>query len=187
LRFRRSSIQASVTAYRQRLHNEIVDVFDPATFVSTTENSNETSHRWGAEAELGWQVADKLRLTANYAFLHATQPDPSGGRQLKELRRPKHSGSIAADGQIGRWSYGASITYAGSHLDVLEVAPFGVVSVASYWRADARVAYAVTPGMELFVRGSNLFDANYEEVGGYHTEAIGGFVGIRLAGRRSSP
>jgi vitamin B12 transporter len=186
LRFRRPSIQASLTAYRQRLHDEIVDVFDPVTFVSTTENSDKTSHRWGVEAELGWQVADKLRLTANYAFLHATQPGPSSGRQLKELRRPKHNGSIAADGEIGRWSYGASITYAGSHLDTLEVAPFGIVSVAPYWRADARVAYEVTSGMELFVRGSNLFDASYQEVAGYHTEGIGGFVGIRLAGRRSS-
>ena len=187
LRFRRAAVRASLTAYRQRLHDEIVDVFDPVTFISTTENSNGISRRWGIEAEFGWQVAQKLRLTANYAFLHATQPDLASGRQLKELRRPKNSGSIAADGQIGRWSYGGSITYAGSHLDPLEVAPFGIVRVDSYWLADARVAYAVRRGIELFVQGANLFNSNYQEVGGYHTEGIGGFVGIRLADRRSSP
>jgi outer membrane cobalamin receptor len=41
--------------------------------------------------------------------------------------------------------------------------------------------------VELFARGTNLFNANYQEVAGYRTEGIGGFVGIRLrAGPRSS-
>jgi vitamin B12 transporter len=187
LRYRRSNFAASLTAYRQRLHDEIVDVFDPITFVSSTANSEGTSHRSGVEAELGWQAGDKLRLTANYAFLHATQPTPSGVAQVTELRRPKNSGAIAADGKIGRWSYGASIAYVGSHLDREEVFPFGIVRVDSYWLANARVAYAVSPKVELFARGTNLFNANYQEVAGYRTEGIGGFVGIRLrAGPRSS-
>jgi vitamin B12 transporter len=60
--------------------------------------------------------------------------------------------------------------------------------VKPYWLADARVAYAVRPGIDLFVRGSNLFDADYQEVAGYHTEGFGAFVGISLrADRRSSP
>jgi vitamin B12 transporter len=187
VRFRRARVEASLTAYRQRLHDEIVDTFDPVTFLSSTANSEGTSHRWGIEAELGWQVADKLRLSANYAYLHATQPGSSGDGQVTELRRPKNSGSIAADGQIGRWSYGASIAYVGSHLDREEVFPFGIVRVDSYWLANARIAYALSPAVELFARGSNLFDSRYQEVAGYRTEGIGGFVGIRLrAGPRSS-
>lgn len=187
VRFRGTEIEASLTAYRQLLHDEIVDVFDPVTFVQTTANSSGTSHRWGVEAELGWQVADKLRLTANYAFLHATQPGTSGAGQATELRRPRHSGSITADGQFGRWSYGASIAYAGSHLDREEVLPYGIVRVGSYWLANARVAYAVRRDVELFLRVSNLFNSSYEEVAGYRTEGIGGFVGLRLlADRRSS-
>ena len=188
LRFRRSKFSAALTTYRQRLHHEIVDVFDFATFLSSTENSAGVSHRSGVEAELGWQVGHHLTLRANYAFLHATQPDTSTGLQVRERRRPKHSGAIEANGEGGRWSYGASIAYAGSHLDSQEVFPFGVVRVKPYWLAGARVAYAVKPGIELFVRGANLFDAHYEEVAGYHAEGIGGFVGISLRGdRRSSP
>lgn len=188
LRFRRSSFNASLTAYRQRLHDEVIDVFDPVTFLSSTANTNGISHRWGIEAEFGWQLADKLRLRANYAYLHATEPDTVTDRQLTELRRPKHSGSITADGSIGRWSYGASIAYVGSHLDREEIAPFDIVSVGSYWLANARIAYSITPAIELFARGSNLFNSNYEEVAGYHTEGIGGFVGISFReGRRSWP
>jgi vitamin B12 transporter len=187
IRFRRSNIEASLTGYRQRLYDEIVDVFDPVTFLSSTENRHGISHRWGIEAVLGWQLADSMRLSANYAFLHATEPAAVGSSQATELRRPKHSGSIAADGSIGRWTYGASIAYTGSHLDREEIFPFGIVRLKSYWLADARVAFAVRPGIELFLRGSNLFDASYQEVAGYRTEGLAGYLGVRLrAGPRSS-
>jgi vitamin B12 transporter len=182
LRFSRSRFAASLTAYRQRLTDEIVD---NATFTSVL-NSPGTSHRWGVEAELVWRPSEALRLTANYAYLKATQPNALINRQVEEQRRPRHSGSIAGDGKIGRWSYGASIAYVGSHLDREEVPPFGIVGVHSYWLANARVGYALSPGVELFARGSNLFDAHYEEVAGYHTEGIGGFVGVRLGARPRS-
>jgi vitamin B12 transporter len=187
LRFRRGAFDALLTGYRQRLHDEIVDVFDPVTFLSSTVNRDGTSHRSGVEAELGWHLGGKLRLSANYAYLHATQPDDFSTRQLTELRRPKHSGSLTADGAIGKWSYGASMAYVGSHLDREEVFPFGIVQLKAYWLAGARVAYTVRPGIELFARGENLFDASYEEVAGYRTEGLAGYVGIRFrAGPRSS-
>src|SRR5437763_4042993 len=181
LRFRRSAFSASLTAYRQRLRHEIVDVFDPAVFLLSTANSDRVSHRSGIEAEAGWQIAPQFRLSANYSFLHATQPDTVSGRQVRELRRPKHSGAIEGDGSSGRWTYCGSLSYAGSHLDSQEVFPFGVVRVKPYWLADARVAYAVRPGVQLFVRGSNLLDAACEEGGGYHRAGGAIVAGGRLA------
>ena len=53
--------------------------------------------------------------------------------------------------------------------------------------ANARVSYAVRPGVELFVRGANLFGQRYEDVFGYRTEPRTGYIGVRLADRRSSP
>ncbi len=187
LRFRRGVVEASLTGYRQRLHDEIIDIFDPVTFLSSTANTDGTSHRSGIEAVVGWQIGKALRLSANYAYLKASQPDSVTDRQLEELRRPKHSGAAALDGTLGRWSYGASLAYSGSHLDRLEVAPFGIVRLKSYWLAGGRVAYSVRPGIELFVRGSNLFDKQYEDSAGYRTEGRGLFAGIRVADRRSSP
>ena len=52
LRFRRSAFSAALTAYRQRLHDEIVDVFDLTTFLASTENSERVSRRSGIEGEL---------------------------------------------------------------------------------------------------------------------------------------
>ena len=184
VRFRRSTIEASLTAYRQRLRDEITD---NATFTSAI-NSEGQSRRWGIEAEVAWQAHRAMRLSANYAHLRATQPTGALNRQLEEWRRPRHSGSLAADGSIGGWSYGASIAYVGSHLDRQEVAPFAIVRLNDYWLAGARVAYAVRPGIELFARGSNLLDQAYEDSAGYRTEGRGLFVGISFgADRRSSP
>jgi vitamin B12 transporter len=182
-RYRRGSLAASLTGYRQRLHDEIVDIGDLVTFLRTTVNRDDTSQRWGIEAEASWRFADKLRLSADYAFLHATEPDTATGQPVTEHRRPKHSGSIVADGAVGRWSYGASIAYVGSQLDARDNFPFDVVRLHPYWLAGARVAYALRPGIEVFARGSNLFDSKYQDSVGYRTEGRGLFAGIRLSGR----
>ena len=183
LRYRRGPIGASLTGYRQRLHDEIVN---NATFTSVL-NAPGSSRRSGIEATVDWKLGEALRLSANYAYLKATQPDAVTGERATETRRPKHSGSVAADGSIGPVTYGASLAYVGKHLDNRDTFPFDRVTLGSYWLADARVAYAVVPGVELFARGANLLDQHYQDVFSYRTEGRGLFAGIRLADRRSSP
>jgi vitamin B12 transporter len=187
IHYRRKAFTGALTGYRQRLYDEIMDVGDPDTFLRTTINLDQTSHRSGIEAEAAWHFGDKLRVTANYAYLHAIEPDNASGRPVTEHRRPKHSGSIAADGKVRRWTYGVSIAHVGAQLDTRDNYPYDVVRLGSYWLAGARVAYAVTRGIELYARGSNLFDAKYENSVGYHTEGRGLFIGLRLADPRSLP
>jgi vitamin B12 transporter len=175
LRYRRGPFDAALNGYRQRLHDEIVD---NETFTSTI-NAPGTSRRAGVEAELGWSLAGTLRISANYAYLRATQPSISG--QARELRRPKHSGSIALDGQSGKLTYGASLAYSGAHLDVRDRPPYDVVRLGSYWLAGARVAYAVRPGVEVFARAANLLNARYEDVFSYRTEGRSLYAGLRLS------
>jgi vitamin B12 transporter len=182
LRYRHGPFGTSLTGYRQRLHDEIIN---NATFTSVL-NSPATSRRSGVEATVDWKVADEFRLSADYAYLHATQPDPVTGEQLTETRRPKHSGSVSADGSVGEFSYGASLAYVGRHLDNRDTFPFDRVALGSYWLADARIAYAVRPGLQLFVRGANLLNQHYQDVFSYRTEPRAIYAGVRLAGRRSS-
>ena len=183
LRYRRGPVEASLTGYRQRLHDEIVN---NASFTSAL-NADSTSRRSGIEATAGWRIRDELRLSANYAYLKATQLDAISGTQRTEVRRPKHSGAVALDGVSGPVTYGASLAYVGRHIDNRDTFPFDRIALGSYWLADARIAYAVRPGIELFARGSNLLDQRYQDVFSYRTEGRGLFAGIRLADRRSSP
>jgi vitamin B12 transporter len=184
LRYRHGAIEAALTGYRQTLRDEIVDLFDPATFLSSTANRNSASHRSGIEAEFGWNLGDALRLSANYAFLHATQPGDIPSTQVREVRRPKHSGSVAADGRSGRFTYGASIAYVGARGDTnFDVFPSEAVRLKAYWLAGARLGYSLRPGLELFARASNLFDSRYQDVFGYRTEGRAFYAGVRLGGR----
>jgi vitamin B12 transporter len=183
LRYRRGPVEASLTGFRQRLHDEIVN---NASFTSAL-NADSTSRRSGIEATVGWKFRDELRLLANYAYLHATQLDAISGAQRTETRRPKHSGSVVVDGSSGPVTYGASLAYVGRHIDNRDIFPFDRVALGSYWLADARIGYAVRPGIELFARGSNLLGQRYQDVFTYRTEGRALFAGIRLADRRSSP
>jgi vitamin B12 transporter len=177
LRYRRGPFGASLTGYRQRLRDEIVN---NATFTSVV-NAPGSSRRSGIEATVDWKLDDGLRLSANYAYLKAMQPDAATGERLTETRRPKHSGSIVLDGASGRFTYGASVAYVGRHLDNRDTFPFARVMLGSYWLADARVAYTVRPGIELFARGSNLLDQRYQDVFSYRTEGRAIYAGVRLS------
>jgi vitamin B12 transporter len=184
LRYRKGPLDASLTGYRQRLHDEIVDVFDPSTFLSTTANRSETSHRSGLEATIGYRLGDTFRLSANYAYLDATEPGAVAGLQVRESRRPKHSGSIALDGAKGHLTYGGSLAYVGARLDKnFDLFPAPTVRLGSYWLADARVSYAVRHGVELFARMSNALGQRYQDVFGYRTEPRAIYAGVRLSGR----
>jgi vitamin B12 transporter len=184
-RYDRSSLHLALTAFRQRLHDEIATIF-PTQFTSTVINRDGTSRRAGIEAEVGWEPGEALRVRASYAYLKATEP--SGGDQLRELRRPRHSGAIALDGVVHRLVYGASLAYVGARPDTnFDVFPSQNVRLGAYWLADARLAYRLRSGIELFARGSNLLDQEYQDVFGYRTEGRGLYLGVRLADRRSSP
>ena len=182
IRYRSGSLAASLTAYRQRLADEIVDVFDPVTFVSSTENRTEKSRRKGVEARIDWRPTARMHLGATYAYLDATQPSGTGPRPEREARRPMHSGSVTADGQAGRLNYGLSLAYTGARFDSdFESFRARKVRLGAYWLAGARVAYRVNGGLELFARAANALDATYQDALGYRTEGRSVYAGIRLA------
>jgi vitamin B12 transporter len=185
LRYRGKHLHAALTGYRQRLSNEIVDLFDSATFLSTAANRDERSRRSGLEAELGWALPGALRVTGHYAFLDASEPGGLAAGRVREVRRPKHSGAIAADGEAARWRYGLSLAFTGARRDMnFDVFPAAAVRLDSYWLAGARLGYQVRDGVELFARAANAFDARYQDVFGYRTEGRSLHAGLRLAARR---
>lgn len=181
LRFERRRVTASLTGYRQRLHDEIVTIFPPPAFLGTTTNLNAESRRQGVEAEFSWNLGDQLRLDATYAYLDATEPNTISGAQVREHRRPRNSGSIALDGASGRFTYGASLAYVGRHFDSRDTFPFDTVALGSYWLADARLGYSIRSGIELYVRAANALNQKYQDVFSYRTEPRAIYAGLRLS------
>lgn len=184
IRYRRGAVAAAVTVYRQKLRDEIVDMFDPVTFSSTTVNRDGASRRSGAEVELEWDFGEGLRIGVNYAYLRASEPGPVPSVQPREVRRPRHSGSLVLDGRDGRLTYGAALTYTGARRDTdFDLFPAQPVRLKPYFLAGSRLAWAIDPRVEIFVRAANLFNASYQDVFGYRTEGRAAYAGLRL-GRR---
>jgi vitamin B12 transporter len=88
---------------------------------------------------------------------------------------------LVADGEAGRWSYGASLTYVGKHRDRRDSFPYDLVDLESYWLANGRVAYRLSDGIEAHVRIANLLNSQYQDVVGYRTEGRTVHAGLRLA------
>jgi len=45
---------------------------------------------------------------------------------------------------------------------------------------NAALSYKIDPRLELFVRGENLLDEDYEEVSGFNTRGLTAYAGIKI-------
>jgi vitamin B12 transporter len=105
------------TYFSARLRDEIVDVFDPATFLSSTENATGKSRREGLEVSAGFRAGDWLNLALNYTWLDADEQRIAGALLVREVRRSRHGANLIAHGAAGRFRWGASLAYVGDRRD----------------------------------------------------------------------
>lgn len=180
LRYDDEALNVGVTAYRQRLRNEIVPVFN-ADFSSSTANVTGVSRRQGVEVDAAWRPIPAIGVSATYAYVDAEDRQSVDDPLVREVRRPKHSGSLSADAQVGPLNAGVSIAYVGARIDPdFSRFPAPRVRLDDYVLGDARLAYRIAPAIELFGRVSNLFDANYRDVVGYATQGRTFYGGVRV-------
>jgi vitamin B12 transporter len=125
---------------------------------------------------------EALGVTATYSFVNAEEQQVAGGLLTREVRRPRHSGSLGLDGTLGQLRAGASLAYVGKRQDLdFDAFPARRVTLQDYVLADARIAYQITDTLEAFGRVSNAFDADYQDVVGYATPGRTVYAGIRLS------
>ena len=180
--WRRARFSLDATYFSARLHDEIVDTFDPATFRSSTANAAGVSRRKGVELSAAWHRGPGFNLSLNYTWLDADQQLTAGGPRTREVRRPRHSFNLAAYGRTGRLRWGASLAYVGKRTDQdFDRFPAATVSLGDYFLASANLGYRILPALELYARAENGFDAQYQDVVGYHTPGRTIYAGLRVA------
>jgi len=178
------ALTVGLTIFHQDLEDEINGfVFDPVTFLTTAENLAEDSTRTGFEWSARWQAHERVDLGATYTYIDASEQDV-GGQDVTELRRPRHSGSLSANylPPGDRWKLSLSANYGGTRSDVYFPPfpqPSEVVTLGNYWLVDLAAHYSLTDSITIFARGANLLDADYEQVFGYQTPGITGYLGLR--------
>ncbi len=161
-----------VTYFRANLENEI------AGFGNSLRNLDGESERSGIEVSVRSQFLPWLFVGAGYTYLDATEPD---GRD--EVRRPRHSAKldVTATFDDGRGTFNLATIYNGEMKDDnFATFPATRVTLDDYVLVNAALSYKVDPRMELFVRGENLLDQDYEEVSGFNTRGLTAYAGVRI-------
>jgi vitamin B12 transporter len=181
LRWERGKGAIGVTGFSNRLQEEIVETFDPVTFLAGAANANGTSRRSGVEVEAEYRRSRALSLGVNYTYLHATQQQVAGTAAVREVRRPRHTANIYAAGEAGRLKWGVSGAYVGGRTDDdFDFFPARTVTLHPYLLTSAQAGWRLRRGLEAYVRAENAFDAHYQDVIGFHTPGRTIYAGFRV-------
>jgi vitamin B12 transporter len=124
----------------------------------------------GVEAAFSGQFTDWLGVYSTYTYI-----DAEDGTGAALPRVPEHSGTFElAVGGEGPARASLMLRYNGEQSD-----GFGP-NVSSWVRTDVSASYAIGLGVEVYGRIENLLDEDYQQVGGYGTPGVSGYLGIRV-------
>jgi vitamin B12 transporter len=181
LRWSQGAFGLGATGFSNRLKDEIVDTFNSTTFLSSTANATGRSQRKGLELEAKFQPSQAVSLTANYTYLDADEQQVAGNAQVHEVRRPRHTANLIANGSAGRLDWSASLAYVGRRTDKdFDLFPAPTVLLHDYLLGSARIAWKLVHNVEVYARSENLFDARYRDVVGYNMPGRTVYAGVRL-------
>ena len=166
----------TLTLFRDRLKNEINGFhFDPVLGGFTAANREGASKREGAELTAEAQFGN-TRLSAGWGYLKAKEDD--GGR---EIRRPAHSGHLAATWQRGRWLLHGAAHFVGGRDDFSYASwPAARMRLGNYQILRLAASCQLSERLELSGRLENGLDDDYEDVLGYRMPGRAAYLGARL-------
>jgi vitamin B12 transporter len=127
-----------------------------------------TTKRSGVELSASFGVNDRLNLQAAYTYTKAE--DASGTRRP---RVPAHDVALIATWRpADDWTVTTTARYVADTVDT------GNVKLDDYVLVNARIGYQITEQAELFLRGENLLNQDYQTVNGYSTPDISAYGGF---------
>ena len=151
----------ALTAFENDITDLITIFTDPMTFVSTTQNLNQTritGVEFAYRGELwGWQMQAQ-----------ATSQDPRDEMTNFQLRRrARQYGSVLAKRDFGSWSVGAELIASSLRYDSTTEAPN--TRLHGYGLLNLTARYAYTREWSINARWNNVLDREYELVQFFNT------------------
>ena len=130
----------------------------------------------GIELVANLLVTDATDMTVHYTHLNTINEIT----QTRLLRRPDNRVGFGIHHRCrdDRTRLNLDFQYVGTRLDYDD--QFSVTSLENYILVNLSSTYQWSPQCELSARAENLFNEQYEEVFGFGTPGIGGFVGVQL-------
>jgi vitamin B12 transporter len=137
------------------------------------------------EAAATFKLTENLSFGGSYTYTDAVEDDGMGS-DVRELRRPRHTGSLSAGYRFldDRANLFLVADYGGTSTDIFFPpfpAPSEIVTLENYWLLDLTASYDITQNTIVFARANNLLDEDYEQVFGYRTPGRTAYAGIRVS------
>jgi outer membrane cobalamin receptor len=121
----------------------------------------------GVETQLRYQSSDLWRVVINYAFVDAS---------ANVLFAPRHNFNMQADFSVNKFTLIPSLQVIGG----LRNSPVESAEAESYTLLDLRGMYRITPKINAYITGRNLFDTAYQLERGFPMPGINIISGIQL-------
>ncbi len=173
-----------ITYFNADLTDEITTSFTLDTngnFVSTPINLSGESDREGVEVAANARLFDTIMVDAQYTYLNAT-----GADGLTEVRRPEHTASanLTWEPLPDRATLNIGVDYNGETEDLF----FGFSdpnftprrTLDAYTTVRLAGSYRLNDSVEIFARGENVFDEDYQEVIGFAPPGAAAYAGLRI-------
>ena len=168
------------TYFDQRVRNLIEGVFSPID----TEINVGSAHVHGVETEATLRPLQWLDLHAAYTLLDTTSVGQPASEGSQLLRRPQNEASFDVTVRpVPALRIVTTVIYTGADHDYLYdnngngigygIGQHGLI-------ANVSANYTLTPRVELYLNGSNIFDSRFEPVNGYQTPGPTVLAGARF-------
>jgi vitamin B12 transporter len=171
------AISFTATYFDEQIRNLIEEVFTP---IETEENVG-SAHIHGVETELRLHPLRWLVIDGIYTY---TQPENADTGQLL-LRRPQNTASLDVTATpLPRLTIVPELLFTGAFQDFLinnsgiSTGAIGTSRQGLIFNLTA--TYDLTPRIQLYATGRNLFDSRFEPVNGFQTPGPNFFAGLRV-------
>lgn len=163
----------AATWFSSELENEIFSDF--GVFPATARNAAQISERTGLEVEASWDLNPDWSLFGSASLLDSQQ------NGVAEIRRPERLASLTLDWHPSGSDLSGSLTFdhTGDQLDT-DFGTFQSVTLDAYTLVGGQLRWQAADGVEIYARGENLLDEDYQDVFGFFTQGRGLYLGLRL-------
>ncbi|MEM1105558.1 MAG: TonB-dependent receptor [Pseudomonadota bacterium] len=157
--------EGGITYFDQDTENQINFSFALGGYENIAEVTSQGVEIYGA-----YQFTDWFGVAVDYAYIDAEDGD---GEALSRL--PEHSGDLTlAIDPPGPASGAVLVRYNGEEPNT------NGTTLDAWTRVDLSGSYDLNDQVELFGRIENLFDEDYQQILGYGTPDLSGYLGVRL-------
>ncbi|MFR9619582.1 MAG: TonB-dependent receptor [Rikenellaceae bacterium] len=133
---------------------------------ATNMNSGAVEN-WGAELSASYALMRQLNISVNYSWLHMENP---------VVASPEHKLYIGLGYHKQRWSATTGIQY----VNGLYTSVTDPISQESFTLWNIRASYRVSKWAELYAKGENLLDQEYQINSGFPMAGATATIGIKL-------